>query len=247
MWAELGALIAASVIVLVALVIVRTIFPKSGELLTLILTSATAIILFLQFQTLDKTDRTLRETLKANQFAQRAFVVADEVAIVPVGPVEGGLPNNWTVSAILENGGTTATRNMTFFPGIARFNKEQISKALDFDTMDVYFERGKRFPLALGPHARIPAYTYVISKDDAAQIAAGDRAYITGEARYYDVFDGTPEYVTKFCFRIFGKVGGNNGMTSTWGFDPTNMTEIPGLSYRPCLRNNCTDEDCKHR
>ena len=50
MWAELGALIAASVIVLVALVIVRTIFPKSGELLTLILTSATAIILFLQFQ-----------------------------------------------------------------------------------------------------------------------------------------------------------------------------------------------------
>lgn len=129
MWAELGALIAASVIVLVALVIVRTIFPKSGELLTLILTSATAIILFLQFQTLDKTDRTLRETLKANQFAQRAFVVADEVAIVPVGPVEGGLPNNWTVSAILENGGTTATRNMTFFPGIARFNKEQISKA----------------------------------------------------------------------------------------------------------------------
>ena len=45
-----GALIAASVIVLVALVIVRTIFPKSGELLTLILTSATAIILFLQFQ-----------------------------------------------------------------------------------------------------------------------------------------------------------------------------------------------------
>ena len=116
MWAELGALIAASVIVLVALVIVRTIFPKSGELLTLILTSATAIILFLQFRTLDKTDRTLRETLKANQFAQRAFVVADEVAIVPVGPVEGGLPNNWTVSAILENGGTTATRNMTFFP-----------------------------------------------------------------------------------------------------------------------------------
>ena len=53
-----------------------------------------------------KTDRTLRDTLNANQRAQRAFVVADEVAINPVGPnAQWSRPTEiWKILGLAERG-----------------------------------------------------------------------------------------------------------------------------------------------
>ncbi len=54
--------------------------------------------------------------------------------------------------------------------------------------------------------------------------------YFFGEARYHDVFPGTPLHVTKYCFSLNGVTGGND-----------RPTPIPLV----CRHWNCADDECK--
>ena len=199
--------------------------------------------------TIARTDETTRSALVD---VQRALIVADELQIIPM-PKDAAAPDYWLVSPIFENGGSTTTKEMAFFPGIVWFDKSPLPSNLIVDTIDpdvsdLRFEERKRFPAALGPRARIPVYTYIITKDDALRMATSNdnfRVYILGQAKYNDAFEGTPQHTTKFCFRLFGTIGGNNGLTSIFGFSHVTLKTVPGLSYRACFHNNCTDKECK--
>lgn len=182
---------------------------------------------------------------------QRAFVTVDELKIVGL-PKDAIVPDLWEISPMLENGGNTNTKEMTFFPAIGWFELKSspIAASLvdsgDPDKVDLAFQEGKKFPASLGPKSSIPMNTYVITKEDAQNIRDGNLlVYILGQAKYRDIFDGTPEHITKFCFRLFGGIGGGQDATSIYGVTRVGLTEIAGISYRMCFHNNCTDSECK--
>lgn len=207
-----------------------------------VLTLVLGVIGVKQWITLKRTDETTRQALIN---VQRAFVIADDLEIVPVIGAEGK-PDYWKVSPMLENGGNTGTRDMHFFPGFMRDKRTVMPelKRLDPDQTEVEFSTRPTFPAALGPKAKIPQATYIISRDDVADMKTGKLAiYILGAALYRDVFDDTPMHITKFCFRLFGTIG-NTGISSTYGLNAVKLREVDGLSARMCAHNNCTDSEC---
>jgi hypothetical protein len=88
-----------------AVLIVRRVSPStaSGETLTIIVLCITAFIAYLQWQTLEKTDITLRNR-------QRAFVFLEGVHMsqLPAQPQE----YDWLFVAAIQNNGATQTKNL---------------------------------------------------------------------------------------------------------------------------------------
>jgi hypothetical protein len=80
----------------------------------------------------------------------------------------------------------------------------------------------------------------VISPQDIIDMQAGTKLlYIWGWARYNDVFPGTPQHITRFCW-VITPVG--NPMT----FQPnsTNPGEQLNFAYLYHQHGNCADEEC---
>jgi len=79
-----------------------------------------------------------------------------------------------------------------------------------------------------------------LSPEDIALVIRGDKfLYIHGWIRYSDVFPGTPEHVTKFCWRVM-PVG------APFDFLPDHPSGPHSLrfDYIHMDRGNCADEEC---
>ena len=98
--------------------------------------------------------------------------------------------------------------------------------------------RGERHVSALGPNASISRGEIPINGSDL--LAVRDRKkflYLWGQADYRDIFEGTPDHVTKFFFQLIGVRG---DPTQVWD-DKTNLVE---LIWETQPRHNCADEEC---
>lgn len=194
----------------------------------------------LQYAILKQTDATQRAT-------QRAVVVSYEMDIHP-GLVDNRL-SFWTVTPILENAGGTPSVGLrsrlmeVFFSRV--FGMRNLKFAPSADDPDGHELEFSGLPAAttpLGPKAKLPMPTTVVSVEHAAMLRMKTLSlFLFGEAEYEDIFGGP--HKTKFCYVLYGSEGntGNIGRAGTVEVVPLVINE---LTYRLCLKNNCTDRDC---
>lgn len=144
---------------------------------------ATVIVLFLQYDTLDKTDHTLRE-------GQRAFVFFRELARGQT--VEKDQSTIWTFIPNLENNGNTQTKKALI--GIS-CEKSGIQKFYDG-----YLKPDG--PRVFGPKQIIGAggCSWTSTFLDQQRLSRTP-SYIGGVVEYEDIFGG--RHVTKYCRQLY--------------------------------------------
>lgn len=157
---------------------------------------------------------------------QRAFVFPGDPKITPEGKsIDIYLP--------IENSGTTPTREMRMHVSYLWMATEFPK---DFQFPDIW-EAGqphinRRFSLApkgqSGEHLLIPV-------DIALAVFKRQiKLQIWGWARYNDIFDGTPQHITKFCYEVTPQDSEVNSIGPLYHF-----------TFNLCDRHNCYDEECK--
>ena len=186
---------------------------------------------------------------KANNLTesiQRAFIT---FGTPKIDPVFGSL-DYWKVSLVMQNAGDTATKHLDFYPGIWHEDMTVYEKIPNLeqdnpDTKEWVIKKGdKPFRYSIGPKAQIEVGPYIIDSLTVRRIRDTKlKLYVTGFANYNDVFNDIIVHKTKVCFIIMGKMG-NPGNTGLYGTERVVLPEIAELSSRPCLHNNCTDDEC---
>jgi hypothetical protein len=183
----------------------------------------TAGVGIVQWKALLKTDSTTREAFTA---VQRPFIIATDLEAVQ------DLPLYWSFRTILENTGSTPTKNMTVTSSVS-FSVPLVPGS-PADPMDLRRNSTEAYPTItdhfVGPHGKVglDAISLIIK---TLEEMAEQRAdfYVYGIARYNDQFAETMERSTKFCF-VVRPFKGPNGLS----------LNNRGL----CHHWNCGDEDC---
>ncbi len=178
----------------------------------------------IQWKALLKTDGTTREAFTA---VQRPFIIAIGLA------ASQDLPGYWSFQTILENTGSTPTKNMTVTSAVS-FSIPVLPDSPD-DPEELTKLSSEAYPTVtdhfIGPHGKIVVDAISLVTKTLEEMA-DKRAdfFVYGIARYNDQFAETAERSTKFCF-VVRPYKGQDGLT---------------LQNRaPCHHWNCGDEDCQ--
>jgi len=151
---------------------------------------------------------------------QRAFLYVGKFNISRVG-------NLYKVNFVWSNGGTTPTRLMREAVHVRLFKDDMPDNFILYDPAE------KGTELVVGPKADSNGRAEVLSAADLESAAAYQgHLYIWGWARYYDVFDRTPQHLTEFCTEVTDVV-----------YSPGNINFVTSS----CERGNCTDDECKNQ
>jgi hypothetical protein len=194
-------------------------------------TGLLAVLACLQWHTLEKTDRTLKDTLISSDVTNRPFVFARGVTID-----QTVMRGYWTFAIPVENSGNTPTREMESLTISSRSEPRdpddifaQTPKS-GYDAPGVIPQRWggsllgpKAKTHLLGSQTGLPVTTVTEMADKRQNY------YISGVIHYRDAFAGTPSHITKFCYAVIP-------------FKEGNETRV---NYDRCLYWNCADEDCK--
>jgi hypothetical protein len=140
----------------------------------------------------------------------------------------------WSFHVIWENSGASPTRNLRLF--VARYLENiDIPPNFEFDVAQI--ERPVTF---LGPKATLASGEITVDGDDLLAVQNGTKFfYLWGRADYRDIFEKTPDHVTKF----FMHVGIRGDATKAW--DQT--SNIVEMIFTNQNRHNCADEDCNQK
>jgi hypothetical protein len=136
----------------------------------------------------------------------------------------------WALSPIWENNGNTPTKNL-------RLNSNFFYSDSPLQANFLFPPKGESIPTMLGPHAIVGGDKIYILGDALVEVQNGSKfLYIWGSAIYQDVFAGTAQHITKFCFEIKNITG-----------DPTQPYSVQnplGIDFSHYKKNNCRDEEC---
>lgn len=188
-----------------------------------VVAAGTAGVGVIQWKALLKTDGTTREAFTA---VQRPFIIATDLAAIQ------DIPAYWTFKTILENTGSTPTKNMAVTSAVS-FSVPVLPDSPD-DPGELRKVPSEAYPTItdhfIGPHGKI-AVDGISLITKTLEDMADKRAdfYVYGIARYNDQFAETVERSTKFCF-VVRPYKGQTGLT----------LQNRGL----CHHWNCGDEDC---
>jgi hypothetical protein len=184
----------------------------------------TAGVGIVQWKALLKTDSTTREAFTA---VQRPFIVATGLEAVQ------DLPLFWSFRTILENTGSTPTKNMTVISAVS-FSVPVVPNS-PMDPMELRGRSTDAYPTItdhfVGPHGKagIEAISLIAQTLEEMAERRAD-FYVYGMAVYNDQFAATQDRLTKFCF-VVRPFKGSNGLS----------LNNRGL----CHHWNCGDEDCE--
>ncbi len=183
--------------------------------------------------------------LDATRAVERASVSVTDLKITPeaIGQDRNA---SFAIMAAARNSGHTATKYMTSRYMMSRYMRNEVSapfygmdSGLDPATYNLIPVKSR-----LGPGESVPIGT----NGKANGTVNGDLNLLNGEIewmadnlqqvfyagviRYRDVFEGTPEHLTKFCFVIGARRAGK---------------DVPAVPYNAgfCPHWNCADEECK--
>jgi hypothetical protein len=139
----------------------------------------------------------------------------------------------WSFHVDWVNSGVTPTRNLRFY--VARYLESvDIPATFKFEIPP----QVERPPIFLGPKATMSSTEIGINGDDLVAVQNGGKfLYLWGRADYRDIFDNTPDHVTKF----FVRVGLRGDPTKAWDQN-TNLVEMIFVGQN---RHNCADEECE--
>jgi hypothetical protein len=138
----------------------------------------------------------------------------------------------WNFPVPIENLGSTPAKNIRF-----AVNGNFLMGALPDDFS--FHDSNKAQTTALPPKTTTYAAPLAVGPNQIELVQRGvGHLYMYGWATYHDVFPGTPEHVTMFCYEL--TVFSKNPRT------PIAPDENGGVVFSFCKRHNCTDEDCKN-
>jgi hypothetical protein len=152
-----------------------------------------------------------------------------------VDPKNSQKISSWEFRPVLENSGTTPTRqarhhvNYFSLPVSVAFPPKQ------FTFPDLHTpEDPTEAPFGLGPREIATGALLSISKEVITNVKdRRQNLYFWGWATYRDVFPKTPEHITMFCFALSG-IRGELVPNAQQGF-----------LWSLCNRHNCEDDECK--
>jgi hypothetical protein len=187
----------------------------------------------LQWDAIRSSDKTTRESFA---LVQRAFITVKELKFTPHHGDNNKIVS-WSYSPVIENSGSTPTKNLEFITASGLGSKGTIGEANEFaPDPDTMFERGYKIRSIIGPHAigdffndrtkGIPLIAFEKIQD------GGVFQVVLGSIHYKDIFDDEKIHITKYCFIIL-VLRDDAGVI------------IP-RSIR-CERWNCADEECDKR
>jgi len=198
----------------------------------------------------------MRIQAQAFNATQRAFIVLKEVKLASSSDNadEPPIPLFLKVVSIIENSGDTPTRNLVAKTGVVikqTFVMSDLPEAAeaphpmtpdgpsdpaqpyDPDKLESWFELGKS-RVVLGPHGTTAIDGFInptVSDVRRPPVMGGSisRSYAYGILRYHDIFPGTAEHITKFCYEVAMSI---------------NEKGFAELSHRLCRHWNCADDEC---
>ena len=183
----------------------------------------------------DKSDTTLKDTLKANISAERAFIY-----IQPTGidrNTDSGGERRWVFRAQIGNSGTTSTREMTY-----AFDCTEDAVNL-FD--EARLKANEVTGYAIGPKAVDNTIEACLKTDSEMNdfIAKKRHLYIVGRATYRDVFQNPSDKktrVTEVCVEMFEFSRSVHPL-------PQYNGAIDARARHCRQGHNCNDEECERK
>jgi hypothetical protein len=186
-----------------------------------------------QLREMIEGNRISRENSTKTQGASVVFPAADiKVSGIDNTAIKGSPMVAWAFSVPAENIGATRTRNAKFV-----VNGDVLMGTLpkNFDFHDF------RDPIkaVIPGHSTVSFPTLATGVQQIQSVQRGiGHFYLYGWAKYSDIFENTPEHITKFCYEL-----------AVFNHDPSKpITNTPGdgyLEFRACEEHNCIDEECK--
>ncbi|TYL94098.1 hypothetical protein FXB40_19935 [Bradyrhizobium rifense] len=169
---------------------------------------------------------------------ERAFVFATGVLAYweihkPTGQYHWRFRPNW------ENSGDTPTKNMTMHSECLLV-PSQIMPGFNFDYPTNEIGTALLPPKTKAGGGMVPRFpAAAITPSDIVEIQNGQKLlYFWGWARYYDVFPGTPQHITRFCWRLL--VTGD-----PFRYNPNSDPQNVQFSNIHHFEGNCADDECK--
>lgn len=137
----------------------------------------------------------------------------------------------WTFHVLWENSGGSPTKNLRFY--VHRYLSDK-----DIPTDYKFALSAEPRPIThLMPNAVKGTGELPVTGDDLVAVREGKKfLYLWGRADYRDLFDGTPDHVTKFFIRILVRGDPNQ----EWDVS-TDRLELTFLNQP---KHNCADEEC---
>jgi hypothetical protein len=138
----------------------------------------------------------------------------------------------WSLHFNWFNSGASPARRVRFF--VSRYFED--SDLPDDFKFEAPIDRPTNF---MGPNSTMQTGGLSVTADDLIAVRENRKfLYFWGRADYRDIFDGSPDHVTKFSMRVRDFRG---DPAKAWD-DKNNVVEII-LDNSPA-RHNCADEDC---
>lgn len=202
------------------------------NVITFLAVGGYAVVAILQWRALLESNRINREALVS---VQRAYVtprfpqLGDHILINPKTK-----QRSLEFSIIWENSGTTPTRNMLTYVNVSA-REDPLPE--DFAFHDIGHDR--QIPFVLGPRATASATPRNVSVDVLEGIRHNTmHLYFWGWTKYRDIFQGTKEHTTRFCYEL------TQVKTEA---KPIDRGSSLGVFYSFCNHNNCADEECEQQ
>lgn len=180
-----------------------------GETVTLFILIITAGVLFLQWQTLGKTDSTQR-------IINRAFVYADQITLNPY-PSPPTVESGWV---LVSNGGATVATHTSVQGGCARAGRDE---KVDDPFSQLKWDDGDINNVNLvSPKQGIPLPICDFRQDEFIAAVKGDiQLFIRVIVQYRDIFEPTSQHVTERTVKLLA-----DGITYRFAYvGPHNCTD----------------------
>jgi hypothetical protein len=182
---------------------------------------------------------------------QRAFVTINDVDSAPIYDPKTGAITHWKLLMNIENSGNSPTVDLRVIPtnsmGPAGPHKgwNELYPGVKFPegpndpevSWRITKDGGTYMHALIGPHAKFPISSFGIPLSTTGNMADVDgllagkwRAYTFGAIHYRDIFPGSPDHVTKYCY----------GLSAEKQKDSTAK-----LTFYLCSHWNCADDECK--
>ena len=171
---------------------------------------------------------------------KRAFVFAAGVQAM-YEPDVGTGHFNWRVMPIWQNSGDTSTQDLQLYSDCF-FSNAPIPANFDFNYLDPLQGPGTgmlgpKGSSAAGQSPHIP-HQAALTPQDILDIQNGRKFfYLWGWARYSDRMPGTPQRITRYCWRILAT---GNPLLFNPVVDPNGVRFVNVYERR----GNCADEEC---
>jgi hypothetical protein len=174
--------------------------------------------------------------LIALQSIQRAFLFPEmrEIRTIRSGGAQG--VDSIVVHFVWKNSGTTPTRHMTsdFSYG---YYPDGLPPGFSFpDGPSPNAEAPTSTPRLVGPHGEVAFPVGPIPPRKIEDLLSNrTRLFVWGWAKYHDIFEGTPEHITKFCQELVKFHG-----------DPLDPSS-GAATMSSCPVHNCYDDECQRQ